>query len=76
MASSANFWMIHTLHFDNCFVQGVIRLLKNLVKIQYVHVGFVKFLPTEFAVCLKPPSRDIHREAFYPRALQCDQGGG
>ena len=29
-----------------------------------VSVDFFKFLPTEFAACSKPPSRDNHRQAF------------
>ena len=41
--------------------------------IQDVSVDFLEFLFTEFAVCLKPPSRDNHRKASHPRTQQCDQ---
>ena len=39
-------------------------------------VDFLKFLPTEFAACLKPPSRDYYRKTFYPRTQERDQGAG
>ena len=35
---------------------------------------FFEFFFTEFAGCLKPPSRDNHREVFYPRTRQLDLG--
>ena len=34
------------------------------------------FFPRKFAACLKPPSRDNHRKASYPRTQQRDQGAG
>ena len=34
------------------------------------------FLPRKFAACSKPPSRDNHRKASYPRTHQRDQGAG
>ena len=34
------------------------------------------FFPRKFAACLKPPSRDNYRKAFYPRTQQRDQGAG
>ena len=49
-----------------------------------VPADFFEYLPTEFAACSKPPSRDNHRKAFYPRhnnvtrvgvePRSCDQG--
>ena len=41
-----------------------------------VPVNSLKFLSTEFAACTKPPSRDNHRKASYPRMQQRDQGTG
>ena len=32
------------------------------------------FFPRKFAACSKPPSRDNHRKASYPRTQQRDQG--
>ena len=34
------------------------------------------FCPLKFAACLKPPSRDNHCKASYPRTQSCDQGVG
>ena len=39
-----------------------------------VSVDFFELLPTEFAACSKPPSRDNHRKASYPRTQGRDQG--
>ena len=39
-------------------------------------VDFFKFLPTEFAACSKPPSRDNYRKTSYPRTKERDQGAG
>ena len=41
-----------------------------------VSVDFFEFLTTEFAACSKPPSRDDHRKASYPRTQQRDQSRG
>ena len=41
-----------------------------------VPVDFFEFLSTKFAACSKPPSRDNHRKASYPRTQQRDQGAG
>ena len=38
-----------------------------------VPVNFFEFLSTEFAACSKPPIRDNHCKAFYPRMQQRDQ---
>ena len=38
-----------------------------------VLVNFFKFLSTEFAACSKPPNRDNHRKASYPKTQQRDQ---
>ena len=40
-----------------------------------VPVNFFEFLSTEFAACSKPPSRDNHRKASYPRTQERDQSG-
>ena len=37
-----------------------------------VPVDFFEFLSTKFAACSKPPSRDNHRKASYPRTQQRD----
>ena len=34
--------------------------------------GFLQILSTEFAACSKPPSRNNHRKASYPRTQQRD----
>ena len=34
------------------------------------------FFPRKFAACSKPPSRDNHRKASYPRTQRRDQGVG
>ena len=41
-----------------------------------VSVDFFEILFNEFAACSKPPSRDDHREASYPRTQQHDQSAG
>ena len=35
---------------------------------------FSNFSPLKFAACSKPPSRDNHRKASYPRTQERDQG--
>ena len=35
--------------------------------------GFFRIPVHKFAGCSKPPSRDNHRKASYPRTQQCDQ---
>ena len=37
--------------------------------------SFFQILPTAFAACSKPPSRDNHRKASYPSSQQRHQGG-
>ena len=38
-------------------------------------VDFFEFLlSTEFAACSRPPGRDNHRKASYPKTQQRDQG--
>ena len=37
---------------------------------------FFEFLPTEFAACSKPPSKDNHRKVSYPRTQQREQDAG
>ena len=34
------------------------------------------FFPCKFTACLKPPSRNNHRKALYPKTQQRDQGAG
>ena len=41
-----------------------------------IPVEFSEFLSTEFAACSKPPSRDNHSKASYPRTQQRNQGTG
>ena len=41
-----------------------------------VPVDFFELVLTEFAACLKPPSRDNYCEASYPRTQQRDQDEG
>ena len=68
----------HTFHYQDYFVIGGIRtclrvsddLKRNALR--NVPVDFFEFLSTEFAACSKPPSRDNHRKASYPRAQQHD----
>ena len=48
--------------------------IRTCLKVSSVPMDFFKFLSTEFAACSKPPSRDNHRKASYPRTQQRDQG--
>jgi len=48
---------------------GRIRTRLDIVHFR-VSCCFFRFLTTEFAACLKPPSRDNHRKAPYPRMQQ------
>ena len=67
-------WTIRTLfHYQDYFVIGEIS---TRLGVSDVPVDFFELLSTEFAACLKLPSRDNHRKASYPRTQQHDQGAG
>ena len=61
----------HTFNCNDYFVLGEIR---TCLGISIVPVNFFEFLSTEFAVRSRPPSRDNHLKASYPRTQQRDQG--
>ena len=60
-------------NIDNCKKNP--HLLRSF-RWSNVHVDFFKFFSIEFAACSKPPSRDNHRKASYPKTQQRDQGAG
>ena len=66
--SDANCWTLRTL-----FISMTTPRLEEFSPalefplISNVSVDFFEFLPTEFAACSKPPSKDNYRKAFYPR---------
>ena len=51
------------------------HLLRNFQRSK-VSVDFFDFLSKEFAACSKPPNRDNHRKAYYPRTQQRDRDAG
>ena len=55
---------------------GVIRTCLGVSNDPNVPADFFEFLPTEFAACSKPPSKDNRRKAPYPKTQQRDQGAG
>ena len=67
----------HTFHCIDYFVIGGIR---TCLGVSYdsvnVPVDFFEYLFSEFAAFSKPPSRDNHRKASYPRTQQYDQDAG
>ena len=76
-ASGANYWTIGALLYCNGYlVLGGIRTRSGVSQRFNVSVDFVEFLSTEFAACLKQPSRDNPRKASYLRTQQRDQGAG
>jgi len=48
---------------------GRIRTRLRVVHFQVFRL-FFDFLPTEFAACSKPPSRNNHRKVLYPKTQQ------
>ena len=60
----------------NCNDYFVIRRIQTCLGVSNVLVDFFELFSTEFAACSKPPSRDNHRKASYPRTQQRDQGVG
>ena len=66
----------HTFHYQNYFVIGGIHSYIGVSNKSNVPVDFFEFLSTEFAACLKPSSRDNHREASYPKMQRRDLGAG
>ena len=75
-------WLIHiysllTKKWRWCFYFGQI-FLTWLRSWRYSKLSGWRFdfFPRKFAAWSKPPSRDKHRKASYPRTQQRDQGGG
>jgi len=52
---------------------GRIRMRLGVVHFRVFWL-FLWLLTSEFAACSKPPSRDNHRKALYPRTQLCDEG--
>ena len=63
----------HIFHCDIYFVFGGIRTCLG-VSSDPMFQWNSKIFSIEFAARSKPPSRDNHRKAFYPRTQQRDQG--
>ena len=65
----------HTFHCIDYFVIGEIRTcLEGWFRLFNALVDFFKFFSIEFAASSKPPSKENHRKASYPRMQLHDQG--
>ena len=71
-----NIWRSAYFPCNDYFVIGGIHTYLGVSTDPNIPVDFFEFLSTKFAACSKPPSRDNHRKASYPRMQQRDQGAG